>query len=243
MHSNTTSYLAPIDFIDVSEWSDSWRQLPIKETNEPLVDLNNAHPAIFYKPMYHILGMNGAIKTCFVRKSVLSRLVKAVTILQSLKPNFSFLVYDAWRPKEVQQALFDDYYIQISRRYPHKSNDECIALTEQFVSQPSIDALKPSPHITGGAIDLTILDDTKTPLAMGTDFDDFTDKAHTSYFEHNDTHEHASIRNNRRLLYHVMIQSGFTNFPFEWWHYDYGNQFWAQNSRSLIAHYSTAKIK
>ena len=90
MHSNNSTYLAAIDGIDVSEWTDSWKQLPIKENNEPLVELNNAHPAIFYKPMYHILGMKGAITNCFVRESVLSRLVAAVTILQSLKPNFSF---------------------------------------------------------------------------------------------------------------------------------------------------------
>ncbi len=25
-----------------------------------------------------------------------------------------------------------------------------------------------------------------------------------------------------------MIEKGFTNYPMEWWHYDYGNQFWAK---------------
>ena len=61
MHSNAATSLAAIDGIDVSEWTGSWKQLPIKENNEPLVDLNNVHPAIFYKPIYHILGMKVAM--------------------------------------------------------------------------------------------------------------------------------------------------------------------------------------
>ena len=28
------------------------------------------------------------------------------------------------------------------------------------------------------------------------------------------------------MLYNVMLQSGFTNLPSEWWHYDYGTKFW-----------------
>ena len=24
-----------------------------------------------------------------------------------------------------------------------------------------------------------------------------------------------------------MLQAGFTNLPTEWWHFDYGNKFWA----------------
>ena len=33
-------------------------------------------------------------------------------------------------------------------------------------------------------------------------------------------------RANRRMLYNVMIEAGFTNFPAEWWHFDYGDEKW-----------------
>ena len=33
---------------------------------------------------------------------------------------------------------------------------------------------------------------------------------------------------NRRMLYNVMTAAGFTNLPSEWWHYDYGDNMWAQ---------------
>lgn len=35
------------------------------------------------------------------------------------------------------------------------------------------------------------------------------------------------VRDNRRLLYKIMTEAGFTNLPSEWWHYDYGDRFWA----------------
>ena len=35
------------------------------------------------------------------------------------------------------------------------------------------------------------------------------------------------VRENRRLLYNTMVGQGFTNLPSEWWHFDYGNRFWA----------------
>ena len=36
------------------------------------------------------------------------------------------------------------------------------------------------------------------------------------------------IKENRRLLYSAMIDTGFTNLPSEWWHYDYGDENWAK---------------
>ena len=30
------------------------------------------------------------------------------------------------------------------------------------------------------------------------------------------------------MLYNVMTAAGFTNLPSEWWHYDYGDNMWAQ---------------
>lgn len=60
---------------------------------------------------------------------------------------------------------------------------------------------------------------------MGTLFDDFTDRAWTDHFENYEDNE--DVRKNRRLLYNAMIEAGFTNLSSEWWHYDYGDKFWA----------------
>ncbi|MCG4287414.1 D-alanyl-D-alanine dipeptidase, partial [Lactobacillaceae bacterium KNUT 0156] len=50
-----------------------------------------------------------------------------------------------------------------------------------------------------------------------------------------------TYRENRRLLYHVMTQAGFTNYIEEWWHFDYGNQNWATVSKRDFAVYGATK--
>lgn len=65
---------------------------------------------------------------------------------------------------------------------------------------------------------------------MGTSFDDFNEKSNTRYYEQlidagkKLSDEELIVSNNRRLLFHIMNRVGFTSYPEEWWHYDYGNQ-------------------
>lgn len=69
---------------------------------------------------------------------------------------------------------------------------------------------------------------------MGTDFDHFGPEAATRYFEERDVAAKKAIATsdnpvaNRRLLFNVLSQHGFTNYAEEWWHFDYGNQFWGR---------------
>lgn len=70
---------------------------------------------------------------------------------------------------------------------------------------------------------------------MGTGFDDLTEKAETDFFERPvdsklQTSEASwdSIRKHRRILFHSLRSVGFTNWKYEWWHFDIGNCVWAQ---------------
>ena len=75
------------------------------------------------------------------------------------------------------------------------------------------------------------------PVDMGTVFDEFEEIAHSDYFEREGAEE--SVRLNRRLLYNVMMEAGFTNYDCEWWLYDWGNRSWARiNKCTSIYHYS-----
>ena len=94
-----------------------------------------------------------------------------------------------------------------------------------YISFPNYDRALPPVHTTGGAVDVTLVDKNGVELDMGTHFDEFSEKAHTDYFEKNC--ENPIVRENRRILYNAMIGAGFTNLPSEWWHYDYGDRFWA----------------
>ena len=116
----------------------------------------------------------------------------------------------------------------------HRGHGETADLAEKetakFVARPSYNIILASPHNTGGAIDLTIVDEDGIPLDMGCEFDDFSDKTRSDFYEYFDNSEDETsikIRNNRRMLYNVMTAVGFTNLPSEIWHYDYGNENWA----------------
>lgn len=206
------------------------RKLPFPEKitktdfiDEPLISIKQHFGArIYIEPVYYNNHITGSISDMKLRKSAIERLE---TALNNLPHGLTFKIFDAWRPIEVQQALFDSYREKISSEYPDYSEDEIIKETRKFVSVPSYDKCNPSVHNTGGAVDLTIVyQESGQVLNMGTEFDDFSEKAHTCYFEENFDRE---IAENRRMLYYAMTGAGFTNLPTEWWHYDFGTAFWS----------------
>ena len=57
------------------------------------------------------------------------------------------------------------------------------------------------------------------------------------------TETQRQILDNRRLLYSVMHEAGFTNLPSEWWHYDAGDQLWAHYGKHERAVYGPAELE
>lgn len=207
---------------------------PIKECGEPLVSLPQYSPRLLVYPYYHAQKWHGSLPDCPVRESVAQLLARAA---DHLPPGFRLVILDGWRPLSVQQALFD----QVKQSLLEQNWTDGAALEEElcrYVAKPSADPYRPPRHLTGGAVDLTIAGPDGW-LDMGTSFDDFSERARTRFFEEvrmNDE-DTRQIRDNRRLLYHVMTDAGFTNYPEEWWHYDYGNQAWAATKGLPAARY------
>ena len=199
----------------------------IKESGDRLINIPSENPRIITESCYYNRGISGAIKDCYMRQSVYELLIRALSFLPE---GYGFKVYDAWRPYEVQRFLYDE---QVEKLCGQGLDAEAAGeQAKQFVSYPETDPLKPYVHSTGGAVDLTVIDEKGCELNMGTDFDDFTDLAFTDSFEES---AETEIRNNRRLLYNAMIKAGFTNYPSEWWHYDYGDFFWAAETKRKIS--------
>ncbi|MGP4039008.1 M15 family metallopeptidase [Gracilibacillus sp. D59] len=222
------------------------KDIPIKDCGEPLIKVSEYNSKrITEHPMYHQWNINGALPHCYLRESVLHALEKAA---YHLPDGYQFVIWDGYRPFQVQKAIYDQFYNQIKQQYPQASEADWKEKTEQFVSYPSVDAAHPAPHITGGAVDLTIRNDQDTLLDFGTAFDDFSAKANTAYYEKKKqtsllTKQEEEILANRRMLYHILIDQGFTNYHQEWWHFDYGNQWWAQNTEKPAAIYGVAQFK
>lgn len=202
-----------------------WKDVIIIDCQEPLSLLNNIDPRIFVDPQYFKQNIPQALDQMYLRKSAAERLVKATDLL----PNrYSLIIFDAFRPLSVQQSLFDTFKNLILEESLAKgqvlSKEEISERVQRYVSLPSDNPTRPSPHATGGAVDLSILDSNGRLLDMGTEFDSFEPNAGTAYFKGKEGGE--VVHRNRNLLYHIMARVGFTNYPEEWWHFDYGNQFW-----------------
>jgi D-alanyl-D-alanine dipeptidase len=166
---------------------------------------------------------------------------------QKLPDSLRVVVWDAWRPIRVQRTLFDKYLTILRQEYPDMNEKDLAARASVFVALPSDDVRCPSPHNTGGAVDVSIIKENGEYLEMGTDFDDFSPSAHTRYFENIVLNDAVSSKElvylqNRRLLYFAMTSVGFANYPEEWWHYDYGNQFWASVLGQPVAIYGSAHL-
>lgn len=201
------------------------------ENGNALIKVNfNENPRIIYEPKYYNKGIPGAVKDCYMREKVYQMLLKVLVLLPT---GYGIKIYDAWRPFEVQRFLYDEWVHKLIAENDLDS-ETAEKRARQFVSAPGKDPQKPFVHATGGAIDLTIIDSDKKELDMGTSFDDFSSLAHTDSFENSDNEE---VKNNRRLLYSVMTNAGFTNYPSEWWHYDYGDAFWASEKGLKTSHF------
>jgi|SRR6056297_193806 len=221
-----------------------WKELKtikIKENNEKLISLNMIPEKIIVSPQYFIQGIKGSLPQCYVREGAYDLLIKAA---DDLPAGYKFLIYDTWRPKRVQYDLYNKFEEELKDKYPDKGSSKINKLVEEYVALPSGEKKSPSPHLTGGAVDLTIIDENGKVLDMGTKFDETVKNTHTDYYElilkqRDLTDKEDKLLKNRRLLYNIMVKAGFTNYPCEWWHFDYGNQVWAYLSQKDHAIYSS----
>lgn len=176
---------------------------------EPLVPVED--PRIRVLGAYWHEGWPFARPGAFVRSEVLARLRSA---LDCLPHGFGFAVWDAWRDPRLQELLYERAYAD-----PW--------LPPGFVHEPSSDPARPSPHTTGGTVDLT-LTWRNVPLGLGTGFDAFVPRAFARSLEGPDAVAADRLpRDLRRLLRSAMTARGFVQLASEWWHFEFGTRLWA----------------
>lgn len=187
----------------------------VTEQGESLVTLPSEIPQLVH---YNSLPLPPRETLC-AREGVVVRLQAA---RRALPEGFDLVVLDAWRSLDFQSAL---------RTYYLKKAD----VTTDYVAASNNPALRPG-HTTGGALDVT-LSWAGVPLALGTDYDDFTPFAHPEAFEK--AGSDLGARDLRRLLVSVMVAAGFAPYPYEWWHFSRGDQWWAVIADEPVAVFDT----
>ncbi len=209
--------------------------LILNETDENFVDIFKfSNGLIKVNMQYAKAGISSAIPTAYVRETVAKKLLEALKLLPE---NYTFEILDAWRPYEVQLSLFNSYRERIIPSLPLTATEEEITKKVcEFVSYPDKSKAISYVHASGGAVDIRILDATGKPLDMGTQFDDFSERSYTAWYENNS--DDKTVKENRRLLHNTLCECGFTNYPSEWWHYDFGDSFWSFYTQNEVIYTS-----
>lgn len=162
------------------------------------IDLKYASPDNFMaKDLY------GDFKKAFLYKDAAVKFERAIDFLLREKPGWSFVVFDALRPRSVQWKMWAKV----------KNTPE-----EKYITNPE----QGSPHNFGMAIDLSLLDELGKKVDMGAGFDEFTDLSEPRLEARFLKEGKLSVEQieNRLVLRRCMTRGGFLQLPHEWWHYN-----------------------
>ena len=222
-----------------------WNEIPIEENKDKLITIPSCFKFINPHP-YNYLGAPYKEKEDIwkLREEVVKKLIKVNDYLK-LKNNSSYLlIYDSWRPVEVQEFMFNrafnleckrldiDASVKDIERYPLIQKK-----VEKFWAYPSFDKRYPPPHSTGGALDITLADKYGNIMDMGSSIDQMDEKSKPDFYKNNENEE-ATVWNERRnLLKEIMVEFEFVQHPNEWWHFSYGDQLWAWKNKKTKALY------
>lgn len=181
--------------------------------NEPMIEIRET-AKLRVIPIYHLAGVPGTSSRLFLRESVVKLLLKASELLPS---DLVLVVLDAWRSKVAQYEILNVF----SKIVDQEASKFAYNPDAVHDSQP----VGPPPHLTGGAVDVSLgFYDESNFVDMGGYFDELTERSHSDHLLNTD---YEGLLHPRMLLIHIMQAIGFANYPNEWWHFDFGNHFWA----------------
>ena len=222
-----------------------WNEIPIEENRDKLIAIPTCFKFISPHPYYN-LGAPYKEKECIwkLRKEVVKRLIKVNEYLKLKNNSFCLLIYDSWRPLEVQEFMFKKAFVLECKKLnidvslkDMQSYPLIIKKIEKFWAYPSFNDKYPPPHSTGGALDVGLSDKDGNLIEMGSNIDQMDDKSKPDFYN-NIENEDAIIWNDRRnLLKEIMIKFEFVQHPNEWWHFSYGDQLWAWKNKKPNALY------
>jgi D-alanyl-D-alanine dipeptidase len=191
--------------------------VPVLDNSEPLVRLE---PAL--SPTREL-----------VRSGLADRLRVAHL---ALPPGIGLRVVEGHRSLAAQQSIITAYAAEVCASRPGISERELLMLTSRFVAPVEV-----APHVAGAAVDLTLVDACGDPLDLGTPIDATPEQSDgRCYFAADGIG--ADARAHRALLAEVLGGAGLVNYPTEWWHWSFGDRYWALVSGTGNALYGPVHV-
>lgn len=197
--------------------------LPVDECGDRLVDLRDVE-AIRLDP--RLADADGAY--AHLRLGLAGRLVAA----QSLLPRgLRLLVVEGYRPPALQERYFAEYTAELRRANPDWPAAHVHRQASRYTSPPDV-----APHVAGAAVDLTLCTDGGDELPMGTPVNASPEESDGAC-NTGATNISDELRDNRRILTRTLNAVGLVNYPTEWWHWSFGDRYWAFITGAPAARY------
>jgi D-alanyl-D-alanine dipeptidase len=183
------------------------------DNGEPLVDVREV-PELLWDT--RLADDTGAFAK--LREGVLLRLLTAQSVLPY---GFRLLIVEGYRPPVLQSTYFTGYRDELRLKYPQWTDERLHVEASKYVSPPEV-----APHGTGGAVDLTMCTADGVELDLGTEVNASPDASDNRCFTAARDIS-ADARRNRQTLVAALTEAGMVNYPTEWWHWSYGDRYWA----------------
>ena len=201
--------------------------MPIEECNEPLVNLRD-YPLL--ATTNHPRADSPAATRLHCREGVAERLLRADA---ALPEGVRLLIVECHRPLDLQEVYWEENLNALQERHPDRPEEELTEENAKFVAPPQI----VPPHSTGGAVDLVLVDADGQELDMGSPLNETGPLMRTLAGGLPEAAKH-----NRKMLLAAMEGAGFVNYGHEWWHFSYGDRYWAYAKGAPFAIYGPATV-
>jgi D-alanyl-D-alanine dipeptidase len=199
--------------------------IPVHDCAEPLRDVNThptirvdqrkAHPAGYWRQL---------------RAGVLDRLTVAASRLPA---GMRLLHIEGYRPPQRQAEIFTAHRDELAASRPDLDLDALNRLASRHVSPPEL-----APHSAGAAVDLTLCDGDGVELDLGTPINATPEQSDNACYTAADNIGPIA-QYHRSILNTALTEAGLINYPTEWWHWSYGDRYWALLTGETTAIYGT----
>ncbi|CAM5647020.1 D-alanyl-D-alanine dipeptidase [Streptomyces tendae] len=202
--------------------------IPVAECGERLVDVRRDGSLLV-----DARKQDQADAFAYLREGVLERLKKA----QELLPRgLRLLFVEGYRPPSLQLAYFEEYAGRLQTIHADWSAEQIHSAASRYVSPPGI-----APHSAGAAVDLTLADAAGSELDLGTRMNADPEESEGACYTHA-ADISTEARAHRKLLGDVLTAAGLVNYPTEWWHWSFGDRYWALISGEAAALYGPKEL-
>lgn len=205
-------------------------KIKIQDNGEPLVDTRTECPDIFRNIGGYVVTETDSDVSNFVRLSV-AKMINGAEVF--LPENYKLMLRYGYRPPKIQKKMYKKVFNEFKKNNPEWTEKKTIDETAKCVAPIEL-----ASHCAGAAIDVTLCDNNGKEYDMGTEVGEFSEKSHT--YSNGLTSE---AEKNRKLLIAVMTKAGFINYPTEWWHWSYGDTYWAAELKKPFAIFGPYNFK